>query len=222
MGMGCGEIGECESGHGPRISRELQLPSFHSLKLSGNDRLILRQGAPQEVRVEGQQNIIELIRLDVDRGEWDIRTRGCVRRHQGLTYYVTIPEVRSLSLEGSGDIRTENILVSPEIQFEITGSGAISAEVEAQAVRAEVAGSGMLLLSGESEAADVEITGSGECQMADLRAQAVTVDIEGSGNAYVTALDLLKVDIKGSGHVYYRGQPAIHSSITGSGKLIKR
>ena len=222
IGMGCEEISDCERGRGPIVSRELQLPSFHSLKLSGSDKVIVRQGPRQEVRVEGQQNIIDLIRLDVTQGEWDIRTRGCIRHHERMVYYVTIPEIRSLALEGSGDIIGEDTFISPQAEFEVTGSGSIAAEVEAQAVEVEITGSGNVIITGASDLVDIEVTGSGECDAYGLSAEEVQVDVEGSGNAYVHALDLLKVDIKGSGDVYYRGNPVIHSSISGSGKLIAR
>lgn len=222
MGMGCEEIGECERGRGPIVSKELQLPSFHSLKLSGSDKVIVRQGPRQEVRVESQQNIIDLIRLEVDRGEWDIRTRGCIRHHERMVYYVTLPEIRSIALEGSGDIIGEDTFVSTQVEFEVTGSGSITAEVEAQAVEVEVTGSGNIIITGASDLVDIEIIGSGECDAYGLSAERVQVDVEGSGNVYVHALDLLKADIKGSGDVYYHGNPVIHSSITGSGKLIAR
>lgn len=222
IGMGCEEIGDCERGRGPMVRSELQLPRFHSLKLSGSDKVIVRQGPRQEVWVEGQQNIIDLIRLEVIQGEWDIRTRGCIRHHERMVYYVTIPEVRSLSLEGSGDIIGEDTFITPQAEFEVTGSGSIAAEVEAQAVEVEITGSGSVIITGASDLVDIEVTGSGECDAYALRAEEVQVGMEGSGSAYVHALDLLRVDITGSGDVYYRGNPVIHSSISGSGKLIPR
>src|SRR5690606_23883270 len=150
MGMGCEEIRDCDRGQGAIVSGELQLPSFHSLKLSGSDKVIVRQGNRQEVRVEGQQNIIDLVRLEVTQGEWHIRTRGCVRRHERMVYYITVPEIQSLSLEGSGEIIGEDTFISPQIKFEVTGSGSITAAVEAQAVEVEVTGSGHLIAVGKS------------------------------------------------------------------------
>jgi len=219
--LGCEEFGDCERGRGPIVNQQLELSSFHSLKLSGNDKLYILQGPPQEVRVEGEQNIIDRILLQVDKGVWDIRTRGCVSHHTPLVYYVTLPDIRQLSVSGSGDIIGENTLTSPEIELEVTGSGSITVDVDA-VIDAEVTGSGTITLSGIGDAIDVEVTGSGECDAFALQAADVTVDIEGSGDAYVTALNRLDVDIRGSGNVYYRGIPAINSSISGSGKLIKR
>lgn len=222
LGMGCEEVGNCERGRGPIVSKQLELPSFHSLKLSGSDKVIVTQGPQQEVWVEGEENIIDLIRLSVSNGEWDIRTRGCVGRHERLIYHVTLPEIKGLSLSGSGDIVGENTFLTSRIELEVTGSGSITADVDADDVEAEITGSGLLILSGSSQQVDVEITGSGEAEFLELQAEAVQVDIEGSGDAYVTALRRLDVEIRGSGDVYYRGNPVINSSITGSGRLIKR
>src|SRR5690606_22492908 len=151
LGMGCEEVGNCERGRGPIVSKQLELPSFHSLKLSGSDKVIVTQGPQQEVWVEGEENIIDLIRLSVSNGEWDIRTRGCVGRHERLIYHVTLPEIKGLSLSGSGDIVGENTFLTSRIELEVTGSGSITADVDADDVEAEITGSGLLILSGSSQ-----------------------------------------------------------------------
>jgi len=221
LAMGCDEMGDCERGRGPIVSQQLELDDFHGLQLSGSDKLYISQGPSQEVRVEGEQNIIDLLRTDVSGGIWNIRTRGCVGKHEQLVFYVTLPDISALSVSGSGDIIGENLISADAIDFQVTGSGSITAAIQAD-VDAEVTGSGKLNLKGESESLKIKITGSGECDTYDLQAEVVEVEVQGSGEAYVTALDQLDVSIKGSGNVYYRGSPTINSSITGSGKLIKR
>lgn len=53
-----------------------------------------------------------------------------------------------------------------------------------------------------------------------MLADEVSVDIAGSGNAYVFANDTVDVDIAGSGSVYYSGDPEhVTTDIAGSGNV---
>lgn len=219
--IGCNLIGDCEVGKGPTVTRTLSLSDFHSLNLSGSDKVYISQGEQQEVVVEGQQNIIDILDLRVQNGLWEIRISECVRRHEQLVFYITLPEIKYLALTGSGKIIGEDRLISPGIEIKVTGSGSISAEVNA-ALDCEITGSGEIILSGNSEFAEVEITGSGKYDSYGVQTADVEVNIQGSGDAYITATEHMDVRITGSGNVYYRGNPLINSSITGSGKLISK
>ena len=217
----CNDLIDCEEGKGAIVSRTLSLDNFNSLQLSGSDKLYISQGAEQEVVVEGQQNIIDLISLDVQTGLWDIHIRGCIRRHEPLVYYVTLPEISLLSLSGSGDIVGENTLSATNLKLKVTGSGAIFVDLDAS-VDAEITGSGEINLSGEAESADVKLTGSGTFGAYDLEVDYADLSIEGSGDAFVWVRDEMNVSIAGSGNVYYKGNPEIDYTISGSGQLISR
>ena len=59
-------------GKGEIVSKELNLSKFTGVELSTSGDVILTKGSTQKVRVEGQQNIIDLINTEVSRGTWDI------------------------------------------------------------------------------------------------------------------------------------------------------
>lgn len=100
--IGCQSIGDCVNGSGPVVSSTLDLSQFHTLNFSGSDIIYLSQGENQEVIVDGQQNIIDLLNKRVQNGVWDARIMECVRRHEPLVYYITVPDIQGLSLTGSG------------------------------------------------------------------------------------------------------------------------
>lgn len=221
FGIGCQSIGDCINGSGPVVTSTLDLSPFHSLNFSGSDIVYLSQGEEQEVIVEGQQNVIDLLNRSVQNGVWDVRIMECVRRHEPLVYYITMSDIQGLSMTGSGKIIGENRLNATELDIRLTGSGSIDAEINAS-VDCEITGSGEVILNGDSESADISVTGSGVYEGYDLKTAQADVNIQGSGDVYLTCTDILDVLITGSGTVYYKGNPSINSSITGSGKLVSR
>jgi hypothetical protein len=220
--VACEEPWNCTVGHGPKVTRSLPVADFHSFELSGSDKVFIRQGPEQEVRVEGQENIINLIDLNVRDGYWSIRFRDCTRRHNDLVYYITLPEVRFMAVAGSGDIVAQNVLETTDMGLRVSGSGSISAEIDAASLNSEINGSGDIHVGGESPAAEVNISGSGKYHAYNLLSNNYRIRIQGSGDAYVTAVAHMEVRISGSGDVYYKGNPIINSSISGSGKIISK
>ena len=218
----CDNIWDCRKGEGPVVTQTLGLDEFNSIKLSGSGKVYISQGEVQEVQVEGQQNMIDNLNLRIRDGHWDIRFLDCTRSHKELIFYITVPEINALEISGSGDIIGENMLITDNMDIEISGSGKVSADVTANSLSMRIDGSGDIWLAGESEFADLRISGSGNLNAYDLEVDTYDIRITGSGGAKVTALEALDVNITGSGSVSYQGTPTINSSITGSGKVVSR
>lgn len=219
--LGCNVFDDCMQGKGQMVTRALELDDFHSLRFSGNEKIYISQGPKQEVLVEGQENVIAKLDRSVRNKVWTNRMHGCVRSHQPLVYFITLPDIRLLELTGSGEIIVENTVESQHLEFIVRGSGSIRANLEAD-ITCEITGSGKVLLAGNSDVAEIELTGSGTYEAFELETEQAEVSIRGSGDAYITATEKLDVHITGSGNVYYRGKPTINASGTGSGKLISR
>lgn len=217
---GCVEIRDCERGRGGSVTQTLNLAGFNSLELYGDDIVHLSQGPVQEVRVEGQQNILDLIDLRVQHGNWKVKLRDCVGRHEPLVYHIAIPDIRALSVTGSGEIIGGDVFKVEELNLEVTGSGSIDIEANAEHIGSSITGSGQISIEGVSESSEVKIMGSGDYNGPEMVSGLTKVTITGSGDASVFAGVELDVNITGSGDVYYKGQPQINSSVTGSGRLI--
>ncbi len=218
----CDPIFDCTKGEGPVVSQTISLNDFHSFTLTGSGKVYISQGEAQEVRVEAQQNIINLLNRRVNDGHWNIDISGCTRKIEEPVYYITLPEIRAMKITGSGDVYGEGTLETGDLDVRITGSGKLTADVIADHIDVEITGSGDVRLSGESETAELKISGSGELSAYELFVQSYDIKISGSGDAKVYAEENLNVRISGSGSVSYKGTPAVNSNITGSGKVVNR
>jgi hypothetical protein len=85
----------------------------------------------------------------------------------------------------------------------------------------ELNGSGTVHLLGESDSHEVILDGSGTIRTEEFATNKTTIQLDGSGSAYVNARLLLQVQLDGSGNIYYKGVPHIETNITGTGDLIQ-
>lgn len=228
LGSGCfinvndedGFFGNCVNGQGPVVTRELPIAPFEGIELPISADVFLKQGPVQEVIVEGKDNIIDEIELDVRNGIWVIEFNRCVRDIDLLRIFITVPNLTQLRIPGSGDVVSENTFVIEDLEVDIPGSGNVDLALEADDLDIEIPGSGRLTLEGTADETKYRISGSGDVHAFNLECRTADISIPGSGDVEVFVTEFLRVRISGSGDVYYRGDPALDISISGSGDVI--
>ncbi len=210
----------CVDGNGPVVTETISLPSFSGINLEISAQVFIKQGPVQEVVVEGKGNIIDELERDVSNGIWEIETDRCVRDIGDLKIFITLPDISSLRVDGSGDIISENTLVVNDVDLRISGSGNIDVAMEADDIDANISGSGRITLEGSADELEFRISGSGDLHAFDMPCRTADLNISGSGDAEVRVSDQLDVRISGSGDVFYKGNPTLNVQITGSGQVI--
>lgn len=220
----CGKNGLCVRGSGPEVSENRLLASFNKVTLDVSADIYLMQDSVQSVSIKAQKNILDILETEVSNGRLTIDfDRHCVKNHEPIKIYITVPDIRAIDIDGSGDIIGMGPIVVNELNFDIDGSGSIQIpSVTANSIGINISGSGDATFGSEStvEYFDINIDGSGDIKAFGLPANHVSIDIDGSGDARVHALQTLNVKISGSGNVYYIGYPDITTNISGSGDII--
>lgn len=219
----CFDMGERVDGSGNITSENRQVSKAEKIKVAGDMDVYIEQG-PTSVKVEGDDNILQYIETIVDDNWLEIRTREHFNIHTSkpVKVYVTTPAITDLRLTGSGNIVSNPKFSTDEnTSFDISGSGDISAAINAPRVEAHISGSGNLHISGETKDVEIHISGSGNYDGAGLKAENAEVSIAGSGDANLFADNRLKASIAGSGNVKYKGNATVDSHIAGSGAVLK-
>jgi hypothetical protein len=241
FGTSCDDLvdGVCQNGEGPIETMTLNVPTFNGIILKNSVDVIVTPGAEQSVTATGELNIIDLIDTEVEDGIWTIRFTKCVRNMDDMTINITVPELVSVKIDGSGDITGDGVFDTKNFDAEINGSGDIDIDVDATEISATIdgsgdlnlgitadrlfstiAGSGDLSFSGLIALHDHSVRGSGSTYAYDMESYECVVSTTGSGDTKVRVSDKLTVSIDGSGDVYYKGSPSIDVRIDGSGDLI--
>ena len=192
------------SGSGQVESETRQVSGFTGIELSGIGEVTIEQGATEALTIEADDNVLPALTSKVEDSVLELGTkpRTTVRTRNPIRYRVTVKDLTSIELSGSGSV-----------------SGA---DLRANALRVDISGSGTVDLAGSADQQEVEVSGSGRYEAAELPSRSVTIEISGSGKATVAASEQLRVEISGSGTVTYSGDPQIDQSISGSGRLVKQ
>ncbi|MDJ1469922.1 head GIN domain-containing protein [Xanthocytophaga flava] len=213
-------------GEGPVITQNRSTQAFDAIDVSNDADVYITQGSSPSIRVEGQQNILDVLKTEVEGKRLKIHYgRINVRKHEPVKVYVTTAMLTSVHISGSSSVKSESVwdLRHEDFESKISGSGNMQLKIrEADQVKSSISGSGNMTLGGNCNALDVHISGSGNANAFDLVAGNVDASITGSGNCRVNVQESLKVHTSGSGDVRYKGNPkSINKRSTGSGGVTK-
>lgn len=205
------------------MTKTLDIDNFDGLGLSISADVMLRQGSAQSVKIEAQQNIIDNLKKEVKDGVWKIGFDKNVKKHEPVKIWVTVPDIASLTISGSGSIIGDGKFSNlNDLVLAISGSGDIKLDADSKNLSVALSGSGNMDLSGNTGASSIKISGSGDIVAFGLKARTCEIKISGSGDSSVNVSESLEVAIAGSGDVYYKGKPSLRSKISGSGEVVSR
>ena len=201
------------------------LSGFTRIDLAAPVDVIVRPGA-FAVSLEMDADVARHVVTDVSDDTLRISFEGHnLNLHGKQRVKVTMPTLRGLRIEGSGDADIEGFKTQDKVELRISGSGDIKYAGTAAGLAVAIEGSGdVALAEGEAGSLQATIRGSGNLKAGDFKAKNVSVAIEGSGDADIrVAGGALSLAVNGSGDIRWTGQASTVSAAThGSGSIAKR
>ena len=217
------------------VTVDRHLTGFNSLHISGPFDVKITQGTVESVTLDAPKNILDRIVTEVNNGElritnkhdnwgWSEKSwwsdKSWWRHHKKILVHVTVKDLNSIKLSGSGSALFENGITTNALKLTVRGSGNIEGKVQVKKLESSISGSGGIKLSGTAESSAIGVTGSGSFTAPELITSNSAVHLSGSGGAKINATDKVDAAISGSGGVSYTGTAKIvNTKKSGSGSV---
>lgn len=211
----------CVEPQGEVTTKNVKLENFTKLNVSIPANIRVETGDSAKISITSYESYLTAISTAVRRGKLNLKGDICNAGNNDVTIVVTLPELKGISISGSADIFSDTPVRTDKLKLDISGSGKISLNVFANEIVNDIAGSGIIIINGTCQKLAIDIAGNGEFKGLGLNSYKAKVDIAGSGNASVVALNKLDAEVAGSGVVSYSGEPELKIDIKGSGKINK-
>jgi Putative auto-transporter adhesin, head GIN domain len=216
--------GERIRGEGPSVTETRDAKNFKGFKSSISADITLKQtSGSYSVKIEGQKNILALLKTEVVDGMLKIGfEKGYSINHkEPLNITIEAPSFEYLGLSGSGNVKVNGSLSGDKMTMSLSGSGDFYLdELKYSELSVGISGSGNVKMSGTAESVDLSISGSGNLKANDLKAQKARCRISGSGNLSLNVTKELDATISGSGDIRYSGNPpSVRTKVSGSGDI---
>ncbi len=194
----------CLKGDGNVQEYELDLAAFEEIHLEGPVDLEISQGPVQSVLVRAEAPMFNDLEYRVKDNELEIGYDDirCFETDFGVTVIVTLPNIKSISVDGGSEIMS-------------TG------ELDLERLEIDVDGSAVIMLEGQAETCEIDVSGSIEAYNFEFINQRTDIDISGSAEMEVFTEEELNIDVSGSATIRYMGDPEVDQDVSGSLDLIK-
>jgi hypothetical protein len=185
----------------PKLASETRsVSAFHGIELAGTLGVEVTVGKPASVQVHGEADLLDKVTTAVKDGILVLDTPRDLHRRNHLRAVVTVPDLSSISLSGTGGMTVSGV-ANDRLAISLGGTGAVA-------------------LNGTTGSLQIVVDGTGQLNAKDLTAKAVAVEVNGTGQAIVHATDSLEAKVTGTGAIDVHGHPArVKKNVSGVGAI---
>lgn len=193
---------------GKETTMAVNVKDFTELEIAGSFNVYFTQGNTTSVKVKGYEKYLKNVKITSDGKTLSI---GIHKSWKNLSYfyddievYVTSPNIRGISIAGSGEFTSNNKIDTDRMFISVAGSGEVDIkDIICDKIQGEIAGSGDINIKRITTAnAELSVAGSGD------------IDIENA------VIDNVACEIAGSGDIELKGNIKHHTQeVAGSGSV---
>jgi hypothetical protein len=178
-------------GSGQKASRSLQVSDFDQLSVSSMLQVTLHLGQAPQGRIEGDDNVIGLVKVNQDGKRLSLEMEREVDTRMPLKVELWTGTLKELGLSGASRITVEGL----------TGG---SLDLDAS-------GASQVVLEGKLDLLSLDLSGASSLQGRTCRVQRADLELSGAANADLVILAEMDAECSGASHLDYRGQPKVIS-----------
>jgi hypothetical protein len=200
-----------------QVTSPADLRDFAGIRLQGPDNVVVTRGAVFAVRTAGDPDAVKHLAMSVEDGVLNVVRRNGSRSVRPATVHVTMPDLASVWLVGSGNIQVAQVAVE-SFEARVDGSGVVEiAQMDVNEAALALNGSGRMSVAGTANSVSVELAGSGHVTAQDLKTHNANVSVSGSGQVQAHADQDAELMLAGSGTAEVQGTNECQINKSGSG-----
>lgn len=189
-------------GSGKRELQNRQISSFTSISTEGAFTIEVTCQKEPRLEVEGDDNILSLVRTEVSNNVLRLSNSGSYSTDQPVTIRISVPNLEEFRISGAGKIDIKGM---KNEKFKIDADGAPTINV-----------------SGSTNLVDIHSNGAGKIYTNSLRAARAIVNSNGATQVELDVQEQLDVTVNGPSSVTYKGDPVVKKNVNGPGRVERR
>ncbi|MRX10829.1 DUF2807 domain-containing protein [Pseudoduganella sp. FT25W] len=210
--------GTAVQGDGHIVVENRQVARLDGIDINGPMQVEVRVGEAAGLQVEGDSNILPLVRTDASGGTLRISIDGNIRTSNPLKVVFTTPTLRHLSANGSGQLTVSGLSGGP-LDLSLNGSRSVRVSGNVDRLDARLNGSGGLNASGlNSGNAMAQLNGSGRLDLGRVNGETLNLELRGSGGVNASGnVRNMTVRLNGSGSADLAGMTSERAELNSNG-----
>jgi hypothetical protein len=188
------------AGSGNVAAEKRDVGDFKSIDVSGVFEVQIVAQKDFSVEVEADDNLLPLIRTEVEDGVLQIETEKRISSPTRLFVKISAPNIEKLEVSGVAKVNV--------------------AELKNSALTLDTSGASKITLAGETAKLLIDVSGASKIDAENLKAENAEVETSGASSVNVFVTNYLRADASGASKVTYSGSPAnVERKTSGASKV---
>jgi len=210
-------------GSGRIVEQKRQVAAFESVDIGLGIEATVSVGPQTSVTIEGDDNILAVLRTEVVNGRLETRLEGTssIRPTRKIRLTITTPKLSSIDASGGARVTAQ---VTPTSTFSADASGGSKLEIRGLATgeaKTSASGGSEIHLHGSAQRIETELSGGAELQARDVCAGTVVVEGSGGSEANVCAKNSISAELSGGSRLSVAGKPDVRQvEVSGGSRVV--
>ena len=214
-------FGSGKSGNGNVVEETRNISGdFTEISASEGLNVLVTQGEGFNIRVEADENIIDLIGTDISEGRLKVHALKNIGRGT-KNVYVTLPKIESLSSSSGADLVVQNVIKADNLELKATSGSDLRVELQAIEVTAHTSSGADLKISGTADTLNAHASSGSDLEAQDLEVKVCFAEASSGSDIAVRVSESLKAEANSGGDISYAGDPTVETTHSVSGSVHK-
>jgi hypothetical protein len=180
----------------------------------------ITQAPDFKIRVEADENVIDLIGTDISEGKLKIHAIKNIGRATKKVY-VSLPDITSLEANSGADLVGEGLIEAEKVRLSASSGGGLNVELVADQIDAETSSGADIRLGGRANLLYASASSGSDIKAVDLEAKVCRADASSGADIRVNVTEQLTADASSGADIGYSGNPKVDTQKSASGSVYK-
>ncbi len=215
------EIGNGKKGNGNVVTEERNSrESFTEVEASEGLDVYVIQDDRTEIRVEADENVIDMIRTDIRNGVLVIHTDERIGRAT-KNIYVSVPEITRLESNSGADLYGKGVISGSKIMLDAHSGADLEVELDAEHIAADASSGADIRVSGKADYLVADASSGADIKARGLEVNRCDADASSGADISVNVTESLTANASSGADITYSGNPHINSHKSSAGSISK-
>lgn len=180
---------------------------FKAISVSQGIDVFITTNESNSVKVEADDNIIDLIKTEVENGELKIYFSKQVWHSKARKVYVSVPVIEEISVSSGASVKLDNSIIAEKLVLKASSGSDIIANVGVTDLSCSASSGADVIISGTAKNFDVDASSGSDINADDLEAEFVNAHASSGADISVFVTNSIQIKKSSGGDVNYKGNP---------------